>query len=372
MSASQGEIRRRNRTRVLQLIANGRGLESRASIARRTGLTSATVSSIVADLIEEGFAEDGGLAESTGGKPATMVRADRQRHLVGAITVDLHRARSALLDLTGELTAAEPKSYPPVRSGEAILAILRELERDAGGRLLATGIVVPGAVAGEVVHESVQLGLREVDLGGLARGISAPFHLINDADAAALEEYSMRSSRPRSQLLISLGHGTGAGLILDGELHHGDSARVGEIGHVRSDLSPAAPRCRCGRRGCLERLTAIPYLLDLADDADLETTDIAALAAAPEHAAAIDRAARALSSAILMTCAAIDVPHVVLGGSAPRLGSGFIERVRRYCHEGHPVGASRVEIEYAVATPLDHFRGAAEHALRQQLGIHWG
>lgn len=371
MRASQGEIRRTNRTRVLQLIMNGRGLESRASIARRTGLTSATVSSIVAELIEEGFAEDGGLAESTGGKPATMLRTDRRRHLVGAVTVDLHRARSALLDLTGEITVAEPRSYPLVRSAEAILDIVRELECDAGGRLLGTGIVIPGAVSGQVVHESVQLGLSGVDLGVLAHGLGAPFHLINDADAAALVEYSLRSSRPRSQLLITLGHGTGAGLIVDGELHLGDSARVGEIAHVRSDQSPDAADCRCGRRGCLERLTAIPYLLDLPDDADLDATDIAMLAAAPEHAGVIDRAARALSSALLLICAAIDVPHVVLGGAAPRLGSAFIERVRRYCHDGQPVGASRVEIEYAVATPRDHFRGAAEHALRQQLGIHW-
>lgn len=370
MRASQGEIRLANRTRVLQLIMNGHGTASRASIARGTGLTSATVSSIVADLIEDGFAEDGPAAESTGGKPATMLRVDRQR-LVGAITCDRYRARSALLDLTGEIAVGEPKAHPMVRSGQAVVDILRELEAAADGRLLAVGIAIPGAVSGQVVHESVQLGLSEVDLGDLARGSSTPFHLINDADAAVLQDYSLRSVRPRSQLLITLGHGTGVGIVLNGALHRGDSARVGEIGHVRMDASAGAPLCRCGRRGCLESFTAIPYLLDLPEDADLDTTDIEGLVQRPEHADAIDRAARALSSAILMTYAAIDVPHVVLGGVAPRLGGWFIDRVREYCRQGHPVGASPVEVEYAVATPLDHFRGAAEHALREQLGVSW-
>lgn len=370
MRASQGEIRRANRTRVLQLIMSGHGRESRASIARRTGLTSATVSSIVADLIEDGFAEDGGVAESTGGKPATLLRIDRRQRLIGAITCDRYRARSALLDLSGAV-ASPPRAHPMVRSGRAVVDILRELEADAGGKLLAVGIAIPGAVSGEVVHESVQLGLREVDLGLLAGGVTTPFHLINDADAAALQEYSLRGT-PRSQLLITLGHGTGAGMIFDGELHRGASARVGEIGHVRIDPSPDAPRCRCGRHGCLERLTAVPYLLDLPEDADLDTADIEGLAVLPEHAAAIDRAARALSSAILMTYAAIDVPHVILGGMAPRLGGWFIDRVRDHCREEHPVGASMVEIDYAVATASDHFRGAAEHALREQLGVSWG
>lgn len=370
MAASQGEIRRANRTRVLQLIMSGRGAVSRASIARSTGLTSATVSSIVADLVEDGFAEDGGVAESTGGKPATLLRIDRHQRLVGAIICDRYSARSALVDLTGE-SIAEPKAYPMVRSGQAIVDILRDLETDAEGRLMAVGIAIPGAVSGKVVLQSVQLGLRDVDLGTLASGISTPFHLINDADAAALLEYSLRRDRPDSQLLITLGHGTGVGIILDGELLSGSDARVGEIGHVQMDPSPSAPRCRCGRRGCLERLTAIPYLLDIPEDADLDTTDIEGLSADPSHADAFDLAARALASALLMTCAAIDVPQVVLGGLAPRLGSGFIDRVREYCRQGCPVGAAMIELEYAVATPLDHFRGAAEHALRKQVGVSW-
>lgn len=370
--ATQAAVRERNLTTALQLVLSGNGAATRASIARRTGLTSATVSSLLAGLIAEGLVLEGQRAESTGGKRATTLRIDTERHVLLSIIVQPGLVRGAVVDLLGEevLSVSQRPSAPG--SLEDVRAVLRRLAAATTARVAAVGVQVPGIADGPLIRESVQLGWTDVDLGRELAGIvDAPIRPVNDADAEALADYSVSDEFGANQLFVSLGAGVGASVIVDGAPLAGATHRAGEIGHVPVLFGDDAPLCPCGNRGCLEEVVSVTSLLGLPHGADLEAVDVAALAAEPAARERIAAGARILARALLLVGAALDVPNVVLGGAAPKLGEAFIGHLRAEAAR-HPVKAAMpLGFRYA-RTPLERpFRGAAQHALQSVLGVTW-
>ncbi len=370
--ATQAAVRERNLTTALQLVLSGNGAATRASIARRTGLTSATVSSLLAGLIAEGLVLEGQRAESTGGKRATTLRIDTERHVLLSIIVQPGLVRGAVVDLLGEevLSVSQRPSAPG--SLEDVRAVLRRLAAATTARVAAVGVQVPGIADGPLIRESVQLGWTDVDLGRELAGIvDAPIRPVNDADAEALADYSVSDEFGANQLFVSLGAGVGASVIVDGAPLAGATHRAGEIGHVPVLFGDDAPLCPCGNRGCLEEVVSVTSLLGLPHGADLEAVDVAALAAEPAARERIAAGARILARALLLVGAALDVPNIVLGGAAPKLGEAFIGHLRAEAAR-HPVKAAMpLGFRYA-RTPLERpFRGAAQHALQSVLGVTW-
>jgi len=82
------------------------------------------------------------------------------------------------------------------------------------------------------------------------RHFSVPVMVQNDATSAAFGESFARGTRGRNLVFITLGTGVGGGIVVDGRVARGASGFGGEVGHMVVD--PDGPRCRCGRRGCLE------------------------------------------------------------------------------------------------------------------------
>ena len=118
------------------------------------------------------------------------------------------------------------------------------------------------------VLDAPNLGWHGTDLAGeVARATGLPVHVANDANVAALAEHTYGGAAEGGLLVLRLGFGVGAGLILGGALLHGYAAAAGEIGHVTVDDD--GEDCACGRVGCLETLVAVPRLrarLAAADD----------------------------------------------------------------------------------------------------------
>jgi predicted NBD/HSP70 family sugar kinase len=374
--ATQAAVRERNLTTALQLVLTGNGTATRASIARRTGLTSATVSSLLAGLIADGLVVEGELAESTGGKRATTLRIAAREHVLLSLIVQPGLVRGAVVDLSGEEVATATQRPAVAGSVEDVRSVVRRLLAATSARIVAVGVQVPGIVDGPLVRESVQLGWTDVDLARELSGIvDAPIHLINDADAEAIADATGADGTTdgfgANQLFVSLSTGVGAAVILDGAVVAGASHRAGEIGHVPVLFGPDAPLCACGNRGCLEEIVSVTSLLGLPHGADLEALDLAALAAAPESRQRIAEGARVLARALLLVGAALDVPTIVLGGAAPRLGPEFIGHLRAEAAR-HPVKAAMpLSFRYARVAQDRPYRGAAQHALRCTLGVSW-
>ncbi len=370
--ATQAAVRERNLTNALQLVLSGNGSATRASIARRTGLTSATVSSLLNGLISEGLVIEGQRAESTGGKRATTLQIDAVRHVLLSVIVQPGLVRGAIVNLLGEdvLTVAQR----PAAAGDIsdVQAVVRRLVAGTKARVVAIGVQVPGIADGPLIRESVQLGWTDVNLGDALTGIvDAPVHLINDADAEALADYSNSDQFSANQMFVSLSTGVGAAFIVDGVLLRGAAHRAGEIGHVPVLFGPDAPVCACGNRGCLEEVVSVTSMLGLPHGADLESVDLGALAQLAELRERIAFGARVLARALLLVGAALDVPNVVLGGASPRLGDEFIGHLRAEAARHTVRAAMPLSIRYARTTSTHPFRGAAQHALHSSLGISW-
>ena len=254
--ATRKQTRIHNRQLVLSTIYE-RGETTRAKLARITRLTRPTVSDVVADLIAEGLVEEVGYAPSTGGKRAILLRVDvDSRHLIG---IDLAREdfRGAIINLHGEI---KHRVNLPLenRDGDAALALVYDLVdaliKAPHSPLLGIGIGTPGLIdaVNGVIDQAVNLNWRDVPLRDLLqKHYDLPVYVANDCQVAALAEFTFgKSDHNKDLVVINVGKGIGAGIILEGHLFHGNPLGAGEIGHVM--VVENGERCQCGNYGCLE------------------------------------------------------------------------------------------------------------------------
>ncbi|MCT2223300.1 ROK family protein [Microbacterium paraoxydans] len=366
---TQAAVRRANLRRALQLVFQASGSQTRAGIARATGLTAATASSLVAELIEHRLIAEGEQAVSTGGKRATTLSIDAEHHLILVLVVQPTSAYLALVALDGSEVARRSIAYTVQTRDRVLDETVAEVVATSGERLLAVGVQVPGTTDGRTVLESVQLEWHEVPLAERFESIAGvPVLLVNDVDAEAIAEAGLDAAPSGYRLFIHSGGGIGAAVTLDGELAPGPRDRAGEIGHVQVVFGDAARPCRCGRRGCLESAAAMgPMLGEEFSDA-LDVPAVRALVSRADQAL-IDDGARALARAIKLIGALLDPIEVVIGGPATELGPRFLERVR--AESGYPArGTADVPIRYADprVTPS---AGTAQAALTAVLGVRW-
>ena len=297
-----------NRSLVLQTLYRA-GTQSRADIARETGLTRVTVSDLVAELMDEGLViETGQREDARPGKPATMLDLNRLAfQIVGIDLSGYSEFRGALLDLDGQIV--EREQLPLAGStGEAatakVVALVESLVARATLPILGIGVGSPGVVdlAGTVLT-APNLGWKDLPLQELlAAELGLPVLVANDANVAALAEHSFGEALSDT-MLVKIGNGVGAGLLVGGTLLSGARFSAGEIGHVVVGTDGGEP-CACGKRGCLETWLAIPRLE-------------ARIAANPEQRDDIlARAGERLGIALAPVVGALDLAEVVLSGPA--------------------------------------------------------
>ena len=138
-------------------------------------------------------------------------------------------------------------------------------EAEAGGRrVAAVGVGIPGLVSGDgVIRSSVSFSALEgVNLAReLSHGIGLPVLVQNDANACAIGEQRLGAGRGYgSWLMVTIGTGVGAALVLNGKLWTGADGLAGEFGHVTVD--PEGRPCGCGNRGCLEQYASATAIAD--------------------------------------------------------------------------------------------------------------
>ena len=300
------DARRANRGLLLRTLHHG-GAASRAELAKLVGLTPATVSAVIKELLAQGLVEELGRTSGSVGKPATMVGIEPDaRHIVAIGLSEPDQLVGALVNLSGKVVTR--RTYPRGdRTGddavELVAEICADLATDAERPLLGIGVATPGIVdqAGTVLR-AARLGWSKLPLAEqLAQRTGRPVHVLNDANAAALAELVYGQSHATNFVLVRVDQGVGAGLVLDGALFHGARAASGEIGHVVVD--PDGAECTCGKRGCLETVISAP-LLDRRLGAEHGTGEATVLAHAGER----------LGAALATVLSALDIEDVVLSG----------------------------------------------------------
>jgi predicted NBD/HSP70 family sugar kinase len=345
----QASLREHNLALVLRQVAAGVDGRppSRADIAAATGLTRATVSALVDDLIGGRLLTEVEPVPRTGaGRPAQglALAGDGPAGLGLEINVDYLAA--CVMDLTGAVRHREVlrTDLRPVPAADA-LARLAELAgraraaaRGRGLLLAGTALAVPGLVtAAGVVRLAPNLGWHDIDVPALlaagetaSDGTPTPqvedavdtptLQVENEANLAALGELHAGPSGPATFIYISGEIGIGAGIVLHGELFRGARGWSGELGHI--PVHPDGIDCRCGGRGCLERYAGQEAILAAAGltgpplPADAAIARLVELAerADPAALSALDAAGTAIGVAVAGVINLLDVDTVLLGG----------------------------------------------------------
>lgn len=255
------DLRRTNRSAILRELLFA-GESTRQALAGRTGLSAATVGLVIADLLVEGFVNEVGTQESSGGRPRTIVRMAPERGVTIGVDIGERGVRVEAFDLAWQRRAevfikAGPGVPDPVSMVGSIAGAVETVLGAAhigSAALLGVGISVPGIVErgnDSVVH-AVGFGWENVPLGRLLRAaIDAPVVVDNGAKTMGQAEMWFGAGRGASDAVVTLlGIGVGAAVFTDGRLYRGSQSSAGEWGHT--PIVVGGERCRCGSRGCLE------------------------------------------------------------------------------------------------------------------------
>jgi N-acetylglucosamine repressor len=389
---------RRARVRNTQLILKtiyGYGPISRAEVARVTGLTPPTVSDVVASLIEAGLVDEVGLAPSSSGRRAILLKVvDDSRQLVG---IDLSREdfRGALANLRGQI------SYRKVlplegRDGDAALELVYNLVdalvESAKSPLLGIGIGAPGLVdaANGVLHQSVNLNWRYIPFGNLLeKRYKLPVYMANDCQVSALAMYTFGEHHEDGLplVVINLEWGVGAGIIVDGQLLHGSPVGAGEIGHITVDAN--GEKCACGNYGCLETIASSrsiirkvktlaennprSSLINLVGDPnkiDMKTIFTALEVGNEDVRQVILEAGQALGIAAANLVGVLGSCRILIRGSVARFGQLLLEPMREEMDRRTlPSLARASELGIATVGPDIVIQGATALILHNELGV---
>ena len=361
-------LRERNRHRVIEALRH-LGVASRADIARSTGLSRSTVSSLVADLQGDGFiverqnGHDERERDRGTGRPGVLLALDRAAGAALAVDFGHRHVRVAVADLSSTILAERHRQLDVDASAPAALdaaaALATQVLEDAGVRseqLLAVGMGVPGPIdrmTGEVGSSAILPGWSGTKPAEeLERRLGVPIEVDNDANLGALAEVVAGAARGTSDLIyVKVSSGIGAGLVLGGRLHRGARGIAGEIGHVQ--VEPGGAVCRCGNRGCLETVAAAPAVLGLlrpSHGEDLDVATLLQLARDGDRGArlVLGDAGRAIGRALALLCNSLNPAAIVvggeLGGSAAPLLDGVREAVNAHAL---PAASEAVEVRAA-------------------------
>jgi predicted NBD/HSP70 family sugar kinase len=338
-------LREGNRKRVIDAMRE-RGVASRAELARITGLSRSTVSTIVADLLDSGLAnerEDAADGETHAGRPPVMVALNSKAGLALGIDFGHRHLRVAVSDLSHTVLAETWRELDVDHSADEGLdtaaAFVDDVLAEAGvdrNRVIGAGMGLPAPIdraTGAVQASSILPGWVGVDAAAEAsRRLGLPVEVENDANLGALAELVWGAGRGRSDLAyLKISSGIGAGLISGGRLQHGVGGTAGEIGHTV--LADGGPVCRCGNRGCLETLAssrAIAQLLSASRGEAISTRRLLELSAAGDAAAQrlIGDAGRAVGIAVANLCNLLNPECVIVGGDLRGAGEILLGPLR--------------------------------------------
>ena len=391
--ATQQQTKIHNSRLVLKAIYDQRQI-SRADVSRLTRLTRTTVSDLVTELQGKGLIEEIGYGQSRGGRsPILLSVIDDARHLI-AIDLENDELRGAVVNLRNEIVGTASQPLHSREGDEALMLVYELVDRliaTTDKPLLGIGVGTPGLVdtGNKVVLRAVNLNWRGMPLGDLLQErYDLPVYVANDSQLAALAQYMFGVDKYDGDLIVvKVGTGIGAGLILDGRLFHGDGFGAGEIGHI--SVVENGRQCRCGNLGCLETVASTPALIkrvielaqlepgstsnSLGGNADGLTLDLVQEAFEAGHPAAtqaVHEAGRYLGIAAANLVGILNVHRIVLLSPLARFGTPLLDIIRQeMLRRALPTLAQDTEIELIDLRPEMVILGASALLMSHELGL---
>ncbi len=340
--ANRDLMRAINRFAILHAIRDA-GTISRVDLARRTGLSQATVTGITAELLGEGMLLEQESGRSEGGRRPVPLALNPQ----GAYTVGVHLSVDQICVVLMDLQAGilkthviklEQDDYLAERMVEVLIESVYTCLWQADfskKQISGIGVAIPGLIDSRTgfIHYVPNYKWTNIGLADrLRERMGVAVYVENSANTLAIYEQWFGIGRGTDNfLLITTEHGIGAGLVLDGKLYRGCRGIAGEFGHTVIDVK--GPLCRCGQTGCLEAICGNNAILREAKEAirrgdwhteEMEPSIEEVLAEAKGGNAALReiyrRAGRTLGIGIGNICKLFDPEKIIISGKGVLAG----------------------------------------------------
>ncbi|WFR58266.1 ROK family transcriptional regulator [Anaerocolumna sp. AGMB13025] len=263
VTGSKELIRDINSTLVLETIINSKPI-SRAAISKKLGLTKATISTIVQDLINKDLVIEIGSDDTDLGRKPILLSFNKKAGYVISIDIGVETVSALLTDLEGENCSLKQIKTP--KAHEDIVQVLSSLIESMKPQSTSTtyGLVgislgIHGVVYDNKVSFTPYYDLTGIDLAKkLEEHFHAPIFLENEANLSVLGEKTFMFDYPNIAN-ISVHSGIGLGILINNTLYTGYNGRAGEFGHTIIEVD--GKECPCGNHGCLEQYVSERALL---------------------------------------------------------------------------------------------------------------
>lgn len=336
-------VRQSHEQRVLDALRSY-GAMSRAALGERTGLSRATLSAIVRDLVRrsaviESRAEDGPRGR---GRPVTQLALNPAGGVALGLDLGHRRVHAAVANVAHEIVASASESCaektPWAGRLDIAVRLVQQLAEESNltfDALGGIGVGVVGPVSAGRVHPNRRNRVNLVR-DGLAERFEVPVHVDNNTRLAALAEAIWGAGMGMQNVLyVRLSYGVGGGLVLGGHLYSGTAGGAGELGHVSVD--PLGPPCHCGGRGCLERHVSVGAILEQCHARRFDQV-LRRLADGDEDVREVVRAAgKRVGQVLAASCNVLNPQAVVVGGELAAAGDHLMQPIRssiaRYTHK---------------------------------------
>ncbi|MFB9759772.1 ROK family protein [Ectobacillus funiculus] len=272
---NQQLVKKENKSIVLNLIMNNSPI-SRADIAQTSGLNKGTVSSLVAELLEEQLIYESGPGESSGGRRPVMLLFNQAAGYSIGLDLGVNYILGVLTDLHGNIVTTKNEKYTNISFDDtlnrvkSVISFLIDAAPLSPYGIVGIGIGAPGILnkEGDILL-APNLGWKNVSLtAALETTFNIPVIVENEANAGAYGEKKFGLGQPFDDLIyVSAGIGIGTGIIINGELYKGINGYSGEFGHMTIDKDGI--QCRCGNKGCWELYASEQSLLSKANEMNL-------------------------------------------------------------------------------------------------------
>jgi len=347
------------------------GAQSRAQLARKTGLSAPTLTRLVRPLLEAGVLVESDSVRTPGrGRSSVLLDVAAEDYRYIGVKLTSESIYTVLTNLRAEVLASETLSKPSLHVPDAVSRVadaVSRMQAKAGRPVQGVGVTVGGRVdKGETVADSPFLDWHEVPFRTLlAEQVDAPLFLANDVVGLTMAQQWFGYGRTYPDFaLLTVGAGVGYGLVIN---HEVVPTLVSPISHLPID--PHGPLCPAGHRGCMTAFVtsgAMVNAVSLARGRLTTYDEVLGLAEAGDPAAArvVAEAAHAVGRATAAITSLTGVERIILSGEGVRL----VEIAPDSLHAGR--------VEYAdgqasspdpVILPMDFLewaRGAAVVAIR--------
>lgn len=245
-----------------------------ADISQRIGKSIPLTTKVLNELIREGYVNEIGYANSTGGRRPQLYSLREDIIFIVSVAIDQHYTRIAIMNFRNELVTPISKFELILYNNHNALRILTEKISEvleASGipkeKIAGIGISMPGFVN---VVEGINYSFLSTgsdqnipDFVSSRTGLST--YIDNDSTLIALAELKFGSLYGKKNIMvINIGWGIGLGIILNGKLYRGVNGFAGELSHL--PIFSNAKLCTCGKSGCLDTEAALGVILERAKD----------------------------------------------------------------------------------------------------------